>query len=381
MAETAVVSSDVLRRKGAANLFKSVVLGAKNVAGKHQTQAMINAMPKQFATAAIFDKSWKTWFGNGFQSSPQDKSVAVMDQIARVMQSVSPDFDRFQLPSHPHFYAELSRGGLMARLLQPTEAADRLAVLIARANDYEPVSALHLHFDAIEAAAWFDAFGDVPWAVVTAVASRRILELLHDRWGPRHGSLYDRFESDFSFEWRMADSEKKREIREFTARFKPDLFDYCMKPGVRPDWNFVGCSRDIAADHVYKLLFALAADPKFLNERRLPIWSLDSATASLAMHGLAWVDRYNTMALGGPEELHYWSALHAVFFTVEPFDYFEIGPAVGCSSANWQQESLSCLMRARESYHSLLHSLDISPQQISAAVMNVRRQHPLIYRC
>lgn len=380
MAETAVVGSDVLRRKGAANFFKSVVLGAKNVAGKHQTQAMINAMPTQFATAAFFDKTWKTWFGKGFQSSPQDKSVAVMDQIARVMQSVSPDFDRFQLPSHPHFYAELSRGGLMARLLQPTEAADRLAVLIARANEYEPLSALHLHFDALDAAAWLDGFGELPWVAVTSVAARRILELLHDRWGPRHGSLYDSFESDFSFDWRTASPEKKREIREFTARFKPDLFSYWMKPGVRPDWNSVGYSRDIAADHTYKLLFAFAADPKFLNERRLPIWSLDLATASLAMHALAWVDRYNTMASGGPEELHYWCALHAIFFAVEPIDTFEVGAALECSPANWQQESLSCLIRARESYHSLLHSLDISPLEISAAVTNVRRQHPLIYR-
>ena len=369
-----------LRRRCAANLFKSAVLGDKHVPGNHHTNAMINGMTKAHESASVFEKTWKTWFSTDFRSTPQAKSIEILDEIARDIVPDSSVISSFDLPRHPRFYSELARGGLMSRLIEPTESSDPITTLIGRANEYEPISAFHLHFDALDAAFWFEDCGKTPWVVITAIAANRVLELLFDRWSPRHGLLYKEFASDFSINWDAADDEKRSEIRESCARFTPDLFDHFMRPGARPNWGLVCFSTDISSLHIYKLLFAISADPAFLNERRLPIWSLDLSTAALAMHALAWTDRYNTMATGHPEELYYWSAFHSIYFSLEPLDDFEIGVASALSPARWQDSPIPQFRQASEIYSALLEVCGMTPAEVLETAMTARDEHPLIYK-
>ncbi|TXT29782.1 MAG: hypothetical protein FD131_2248 [Rhodocyclaceae bacterium] len=250
-----------------------------------------------------------------------------------------------------------------------------------RAQEYQPISPLHLHFDAIDAAGWHQDFGGLPWSVVAAIASDRILQLLDDRWSPRSGEVYGGLSSDFSLKWAKADESRREEIRRSQANISPVLFELQMRRGASPDWQRLGVSSDIPYEHVYKLLFALAADPAFLVEDRLQAWFLDLATSALAMHALAWTDRYNTMALGMPPELQYWVAFHEIFFNpdIAEIDYRSIAYVMECWPADWSEGSATVLVNARKSYSDLLGDLGLEPSDICAGLLKTRDQRPLIF--
>ncbi len=243
------------------------------------------------------------------------------------------------------------------------------------------MSPLHLHFDAIDAAGWHQNYGDLPWSVVAAIASDRILQLLGDRWSPRAGEVYAGFCSDFSLKWAKADELKREEMRRSEANMMPNLFEHRMKLGASPDWQLLGASPDIPHEHIYKLLFALAADPDFLVEDRLSAWSLDLATSALAMHALAWTDRYKTMALGMPPELQYWVAFHEIFFNpdISEIDHRSIASVMESWPAAWSQGSATVLVNARNAYANLLGDLGLELGHACAGLLKTRMKRPLIF--
>ena len=93
----------------------------------------------------------------------------------------------------------------MAQMLEFSESSDPVQLLMRRAQEYQPISPLHLHFDAMDVAGWHQDHGKVSWAAVAAIAADRILQLLGDRWSPRSGVAYSEFRSNLSLKWAAAD--------------------------------------------------------------------------------------------------------------------------------------------------------------------------------
>lgn len=330
----------------------------------------------------ISDSAWKSWFGSQ-HSLPQPGKVSSLDQYitqiknggqAKQTEGICPEF-------RDGYFSELVYGGLMSQLLAPTEASEPIHTLMRRALEYRPMSPLHLHFDAIDVAGWHQNFGDLPWSVVAAIASDRILQLLDDRWSPRSGEVYAGFSSDFSLKWAKADESRREEIRRAEANIQPNLFEFRMKLGASPDWRLLGVSPDIQHEHVYKLLFSLAADPDFLVEDRLSAWSLDLATSALTMHAFAWTDRYKTMALGLPPELQYWAAFHEILFNPDilEIDHWSIASVMESWPAAWSQGSATVLVNARRAYSDLLEDLGLEPGHACAGLLKTREMRPLIF--
>jgi hypothetical protein len=59
--------------------------------------------------------------------------------------------------------SNLVHGGLVHTMLAPSKSKHALDMLIARADKYQPLTAISLHLDAVEIAAMSDGFGNVPW--------------------------------------------------------------------------------------------------------------------------------------------------------------------------------------------------------------------------
>lgn len=376
------ISPQILRTRCAINTFKHCVLGDKHVPRVHQTQAILNSVPEWVQMCSIFDKSWKSWFSAEHPKIPQAGKIDILDELSSSFPQLGLIANGYDETVPENFFGDMVRGGLMKLLLKPTQSDNPLSILIGRANAYEPISALHLHLDAIDVAARNTDARDVPWDIIVAVAATRLLELLAERWGPRSGYVYKRFISDFKLRWDVADQNGKDEIRTYWKRCRPDPFDRLMQAGATPNWEKVGIKSDIAPIHIYKLLFALAADPQFLVAERLRVWSLDLATAALAMHALAWIDRYRTMALGKPAELFYWAAFWEIFFCDDPLEdeKREIGLAMLQSDAQWGGGSFRLFVEAREIYRTILEAAGISPNEVYALVRYVRDvAHPLAF--
>ena len=372
------ISIQELRLRFAVNSFKNSVLGDKHVAREHQTETLIGALPKSYQELSLFDKTWSRWFSNG-GTIPRRANIELLDKIAL---SLTGEAEKPGKAKSRNSLTEMVYGGLVSELVKPTKSNNRLHTLIGRANDYEAASAFHLHLDAIEAAGWHDKCHDLEWYFVTEVAGKRVLELLNERWSPRYGILYNQFESNFAVKWNKADAEEKQEMLKPLEGFKPNLFEYFMRKGAHPDWSATGFGSDISSEHIYKLLFCLAADPAFLIEERLQAWAIDLASAALAMHAIAWIDRYETMGIQPSDELFYWAAFDEIFFREDPLeaDGWFVELTMKRSSATWHSSSFSLFIRAREIYHQQLERYGLTPAEISAIVQRTRNKHGLVYQ-
>lgn len=370
-----------LRFKFAINCFKGLLLGDKHVPGKTQSESVFDAISVLSSSPPLSERAWHDWLCKD-DRIPQPGKIEALDRLASIL--ADADRNSVHLPAMlpEGFFNSLVHGGLMNSLLAPTKSKDVLHTLIGRANNYEPLTAIHLHFDAIEAASWVEGFKDLPWVAPVAIAAQRILELLDERWSPRHGSLYATFKSDLRIQWDLADPQERAAIRNSFVGWRPDPFERLMQPGASPNWMKSGCNPDVASNHIYKLLFAVAADPEFLVEDRLHAWVLDLATSSLAMHALAWTDRYNTMAHQITDELLFWGAFHEIFFDSEPLeaDGWNLLPAMRRCDANWDEGTVELFRSARDIYRARLSNGGISVEEVISVSMQARAAYPLVYR-
>ena len=368
-----------LRLCVAINAFKRLLLGDEHIPGKPQTTSVFDSLTELGVSWSLSDRTWQNWFSDS-ACSPQPKKIEVLDKVSRLyMKQRSPGKTSQNAVSSP--FRELVTGGLVHRIVAPTRAKRLLPVVLARAMDYEPISPLHLHLDAIEVASLADGYGDLSWQAIKSVASQRILEILDSRWNPRNGAIFDSLSSDLALEWNAASDEERQRIRKSLGAFKPDLFPRFMKDKPQPDWHRMGIKPDISSHHVYKLLFTMAVDSRFLRADRFEAWFLDLATAALAMYSLAWTDRYTTFGIGLEDEKMFWDAFDQLLFGHEQleFDQFDIGLAMVRCDADWDEPACNMLLGARERYQAELASLGVTPE----AVMSVARQgadaHPLVY--
>jgi hypothetical protein len=179
-----------------------------------------------------------------------------------------------------------------------------------------------------------------------------------------------------------ANPEERIEIRKFYDRFKNDFFEKSLNARAIPDWNIAGIEADVSPLHIYKVLFSLAADSKFLVADRLAAWSLDLATSALAMHALAWTDRYTTFDQPISDELIFWCAFDDLFFKQESIDSDNqnfVGAMSRCN-AKWGIDSFEVFLRARKTYLNELKDLGISESDVISTAMQATSVHPLIYR-
>lgn len=370
-----------LRLKVATNLFKLLLLGEDfHVAGNPQISAVFDALTSAGFKELLSETTWKNWFHHTAIVPKIDKLKA-LDAFAAIAIRVPghQEISMARLPSET--FSTLVHRGLVKHLTAPSKAKKRLPVLVARAIEYEPISPLHLHLDAMEIGARAGNFGDVPWTAVKAVGAKRIMEILKARWSPRHGTVYSSLSSDMRVKWQNAGEEERQSIRADCASHKPDLFPYLLEQAPKPDWGKVGINADLSSTHIHKALFSLAADSKFLVADRLSAWSLDLATAALAMHAYAWTDRYTTFGHRVTEEMIFWRAFDSLLFADdEPsFDQSNELPAMSICNAEWSDESIKTLLLGRETYRTLLESLAVSAAEIRSIAMQGAIAHSLVY--
>ncbi len=371
-----------LRLRFTINVFKKYLLGSKNLPGIAQVEDVFEELQID-DKELLSDETWKNWFKHKYVSTKRGK-IENLDLLAKDKITVKTEHgsETGRLPDH--YFKELCFGGLVSELIKPTrtKATSKLDKLIERANNYTPISLLHLHLDAIEVITLNDDFYDVPWEKVMEIASRRILEILFDCWGPRNGQFYSSFSSSLKLRWDEADENERKQIREFYSQFQPDIFEEKMQPGAEPDWGLIGVSDDVAPQHIYKALFAMAADTEFLVEDRLEAWALSLATAALAMHALAWSDRYTIFGLQITEEMVFWGALSLLFFNSETddVDSKHLRSAMKRCQAEWDERSFDVFTAARKIYYDELADCGTSFQDIMCIVKTAKNVHPQIYR-
>jgi hypothetical protein len=343
--------------------------------------AVFEALADAGCEQKLSERTWQSWFSKSTVVPKLDK-VKVLDAFANDAIRV-PGPNRTSAPQLPYgTFSTLIHGGLVRTLTAPSQAKKLLPTLLARALEYEPLSPLHLHLDAIEIGALTEGVGDIPWATVKALGAERVLDILATRWSPRHGTLYSKLSSEMALKWQSATEEERRSIQTSWARFKPDLFQHFMDQAPAPEWDKVGAMADIPGAHIHKALFAIGADSRFLVADRLSAWSLDLATAALAMHARAWADRYETF--GGvrvTEEMTYWGAFVSLLFEDEEpsFDRFDLLPAMAISPAEWGADSNRTLLLGRKTYREALAELGTSAPEVLAIAMQGTEAHPLVY--
>lgn len=320
----------------------------------------------------------------------------MLDEVAsRAFRWITPnDGDQRTLPEH--FYVDFLGGGLLRCLLAPTDSSEVVSVLRSRAASYQPMSAWHLHFDALELRAHSDNFAGVPWEEVVRIGAGRVMELLHELWRPRDGRIYSALSSDTRRQWDLASAEERLAIRERFSRFRPDRYEACMREGASPSWQIAGVGSDVHAAHAHRLLFAIGADTEFLQGDRLSAWALDLATAGLAAHALAWTDRYRLFGRQVNEELLFLAAIDALMLTapsVGPENetvgdrdarHFveierELSAAMACCASDWRHGGMTGLQSARVVYANELRELGISIGDMEQASRAAQLRRPLEY--
>lgn len=178
-----------LRQPATINLFKLGVLGDAHVPGLHQAKEVMRAFAVVGLEGTLDQRTWKGWFGDPRPRRARSDGVMALDRYLDAVQDPRKSQFPEAVPTS-RFFVTLLEDGLATRLLAPTEAKQPEIALAQRSLEYTPESEVHLHFDAIEAISMSDGNGEVSWEKVKALAARRIMELLHRRWSPRGGSIY-----------------------------------------------------------------------------------------------------------------------------------------------------------------------------------------------
>lgn len=370
-----------LRQPATINLFKRGVLEDAHVPGMHQTKEVMQAMALVGLDGTLDARTWKGWFGEPRFRRARSDGVMVLDRYLDAMQ----DPRRSQFPEaapSSRFFVALLEGGLASRLLVPTEAKLPEIALAQRALEYRPESAVHLHFDAIEAVSMSEGNGEVGWEKVKALSAKRVMHLLHQRWSPRSGTIYRNLSPSLELRWTWADAEERARILNRYEQLKPNLFEAHRQTVPYPCWDAAGISGDEPEEFVHRLLLGLSTDSRFLVGDRFQAWALDLASAGFAMHALAWTERYQTHGVRVSPELIFWRAFEQLYLSDEPEDVIQDGlvAALQVIDASWTDDTLDTLHRARRWYRRWLSDLGINIFVVAETVRRCRRTRPIVYR-
>lgn len=367
--------------------FKLLVLEDLHDPSCAQTRELLDKLSATAPSAksAVSDKTWDAWFAG--RQGNKATTIKSLDAAAQAVQKQVAVAGLPPLP--PDYFATIVRGGLLERMTHKLEVQPTQHLLWQRACGYYPRSALHLHLDAIEAAALTTGIKGLDWQAVKAVAGTRILAILHSRWARRGGTVYAALDSSLKQRFEELDEQGRRALRARYAEAKPDPFDRAMAEGARPDWRRCGIEPDSAPQHIYKTLFRLAADEEFVSRSRLDAWALDMATAALALFAVAWSDRYTTFGMEASDEPIFWAAFEQLLFEtdpdpLEPTKESRPAEAESCLSVvasvcdlELTPAMLTCLSRARRAYRAQWRSVGGRESDPRQAIDKCITAHPL----
>lgn len=399
-----------LRHVMAVNLFKSLLLGQDHKPGDAQGDLVWSHFHAALQGAhgvrprkedALDERTWARWFEPNSRSTLPHKYEVLDRVLARASRQADGVADTNLLPLT--LISSLASHGLVRELLRPTKSAAPIHTLAARAAEYRPVSMLHLHVDAIETAALGAGNGDVPWEDIKAIAARRILDLLHERWNRRSGYIYKELSSNYSVSLMDYDAM----LYEPKGNGKLDALVAKRRESspASPTWEITNVQSSEASIHVHRLLLALAADAKFLVADRFDAWFLDLATAGVAMFALAWCERQKIFGGVVSDEGVYWRAFDHIFYQDDPHAPDSSPPPLASpagptdseegedgewmhanapilaglelTGASWERCSVEVLLRARAQYHALLGGLNIPAEVIRQAIVHCTVEHKL----
>lgn len=361
----------------AANCFKQYLLGDLHVPGKHQTQAVFDALsglPHEFG---ISERTWQSWFA-GQDVVPKSSKVSQLDRMSSALDGFRGD--QAGLPNG--FFLSMVQGGLANLLLAQTESQKPLQALRGRAADYQPQSMLHLHLDAIRINTLVADVSQVGWSQLMRTGAQRIFEILHQKWNPRSGWVYRTLPSHFRLVWDCASEVEQRSIRAQYEQFHPSPFERMYEAGAWPKWDVCGIESDMSSQHVFKLLLGLAADAEFLVSSRFENWYLDLCSAGLALHAYVMSDRYSHFGAHVTSEVVFLRAFEEIFFSRgdSELDLQTVVAAFELGHSEWTEDSLRLLLGARQGYLLTLHDFDLSGPEIHYLANASWRTHPLVYR-
>lgn len=360
-----------LRTQFAINKFKQDLLGEGHLPGRSQVNAILDFLVNEADLLTFTERTWESWFINPEVVAPKKSKIEGLDQIAamRLLKINSRTQIQEKLPAT--YFTDLVFGGLFRNLTAQSKSANLDLKMLNRAHEYQPLSVLHLHVDAIEVSYFANQYESPDDLEVVAIAANRILDLLSEKWHPRDGKIYKDLTSDLQLKLQNSSQEQCDEIIKSYQQFiKIDLFKSHLEECSHPDWDLTAIEEDIAPKHIYKLLFAIAADYNFLVSDRFNEWYLDLVTAGLAIRALSIS---KDVSFYGPlvtVELVFWAAIHTVFLGSEELDPHDLNlcSAIELCGLNMSHAIYSKFDEARKKYHFTLSQLNSSFSEIDLLV-------------
>ncbi len=389
-----------LRLRMTLNHFKRLVLGQVHVPKLAQGRALFGelakgdnptprrayleneqARPEQKFGMDVDPRTWDSWFKSP-SARPKTTNITALDDVAL-------DWHRAgRSPSAPpellkgSFYRELVFGGLLKKMLTDVRSDDPRKIIQGRAAEYEPVSPLHLHVDALELLNFRESIPDVSQEEIVAIGGARIFDILFSWWGALEypgilQSAYAGFWSEEREAWKGlsdADRERRRLDPAFVWQDDPEA---AVQASLlhKPNRTLLGQEAQAVPARIYRLLFAIGCDSDFLREDVLPRWALDLATAGAAAVALFYG---NNPYLRPHEEQLILNAIDAMMFgrhvdgvaaehraNLWGGDVVEVlRGAMNSCQVDWGLSDNSNFYRARQAYRAELLALGIDVDDI-----------------
>lgn len=336
-------------------------------------------------------RTWQSWFAKDVEV-PKRQKLEVMDEVAaNGIRWIRPR-DNMSLKLADGFYSEFVDGGLLKAMLSRTKSRRPMQALRERAGVYVPLSAWHLHFDALEARHHREHFYGVHWSRVVQIAAERILELLHHQWSPRRGAIYTQLSSFRQARWEASsNSYRERMLRNRPWRESPAREAHLLEAlSDRPNWARIGGLADVAPVRSHLLLFAIGADKRFLSAPdHLAAWAFDLATSGLASSTLGRSQLAAFDQRLAFQEQRVIDSIDSLMFEVlplatglpdndaprEPFE-FDLALAVNALRGQWSATDLTAFFSARAAYESELSSLGIAVPDLGLASAHAHDRGP-----
>lgn len=366
------IQIEQFRLKVAVNLFKRFVLHDLHMPNKPQSISLFTSLEENGVYTTLTERTWQSWFTEKAVIPKRGK----MRELQRIAGKLKINFD-FIYSSND--FEGLVLGGYLKEF-----AVKKHIVSLFNSDadniDKKP-SSLHLFLDAVELSTLKEGITDFSWENTSKILGLKILHELYSRWSPRNGYIYNHLPSDLKMKWDDADTFDREKLKQSFKSFEIDLFDRAFNSPPRPEQYSAGSIFDEPYQQIYKFLLSLADNSDFLKGYRLKVWVFDLATAAFAMHIVAWTERHKTFGINTTQEGIYWSVFYGLFVDsefIEDNEYLELALIDACGAFNHKQIDL--LKSAVQVYRNEIFELGIRYEEVSSYVMQIRQNHPMIFK-
>lgn len=361
------------RLKVAVNLFKRSVLEDLHVPNKPQSISLFSCFEEIDVYTILTERTWQSWLTEKAVIPKRGK----MRELEKLTEELKIKFDSIYSSND---FEELVLGGLLKKLPGIKHSVNSFNYDIQDAN--KKTSSLHLFLDAVELSTLKNGVLDLSWENTTKILGLKILHELYLRWSPRNGYIYNQLPSDLKMKWDEAEAGSREKLKQSYECLGVDLFERAFNSYPSPEQFSGGSFFDEPYQQIYKYLLSLADNSDFLKGYRLKVWAFDLATAAFAMHAVAWTERYKTFGINTTQVGIYWSAFYELFADSEFFEednsYLELALIDACGIYNSKQMEL--LKLAAQVYRNELFELGISVEEVSSYVMQIRQNHPMVFK-